>query len=48
MLKSELVTERNINTWGVTALPLKRISSRDSERKSSKGREPCKPYPYLR
>jgi hypothetical protein len=27
VLKSILVVEQNINTWGVTALPLKRISS---------------------
>jgi hypothetical protein len=46
VLKSILVVERNINTWGVTALPLKRISSRDSERKTSKGREACNPSPY--
>jgi ribonuclease HI len=28
VLKSTLVVEQTINTWGVTALPLKRISSR--------------------
>jgi len=35
-----------INTWGATILPPKRISSRDSERKTLKGRgadQPSKP-----
>jgi hypothetical protein len=46
MLKSILVVERTINTWGVTALPLKRILSRDLERKTFKSREACNPCPY--
>ena len=36
-------TKHMINTWGVTTLPLKRISSRDSERKTLKGREADQP-----
>jgi hypothetical protein len=48
VLKSALVVEQTINTWGVTTLPLKRISSRDSERKTFKSREACNPCPYYR
>jgi hypothetical protein len=50
VLTSILVVELNINTWGVTAPPppLKRISSRDSERKTFKSREACNPCPYQR
>jgi hypothetical protein len=36
--------KRQDNTRGVAAFPLKRISSRDSGRKTFKGREACYPF----